>query len=190
MSLTSPKDETTVWRAAFQALRRPEVYVIFVLAFVLRGALAAMGIDQQGLESMLTAAPDANNYLNIARANLNDITYLHRLILPKEHGWCLHWETEIHKAELQYLPASLVLLGLAMLLVLGRFRALVILGSFFGYFLMLIGTAFFQGSRLIYPAYFSGDVLISVALAGPVLLIREFGLWSYSSRRGSDQDSS
>lgn len=59
LHINPSETENSVWHTVLRTLGRPEVYVVFALALVLRGAPAERGIDQQGLEPLVTAAGDA-----------------------------------------------------------------------------------------------------------------------------------
>lgn len=124
-------------------------------------------------------------WLELTWVNINEITYLHRLLLPDDG--LIGYEYRVKDRRLQYLPFSLALLGIGTLLVLGRFRAMFLLGSWYFYFALLTGFTLYQGSRLMYPAYFAGDIRIAVGVAGPILLFRQLVSKPRSVKSNSDR---
>lgn len=163
------RDVLTFWLDSCRADHSAEHLTIGQRFDCLQSAARAVLLSHPGLALRV--------YADATWTNINDISYLHRSVLPEDKHLLIELEYKIKNRGLQYLPLALVLVGLGTLLVLGRFRAMFILGSLYLYFALLVGTFLYQGSRLMYPAYLAGDILITIALAGPILLLKESANW-------------
>jgi hypothetical protein len=105
-------------------------------------------------------------YMGLVWTNLNDIDYLHRILLPQSNLRTIKVEYLFKDHYLNYLGFPLALLGLLLLGIRRCYRAVIVLAAVYGYFMSMIGAFPWQGSRYFYPGYIAGDILISVVVVG------------------------
>jgi hypothetical protein len=103
-------------------------------------------------------------YLHLTWANLNDVDYLHELLLPAWKQSTESIQNFVRGRHLNQLSWMLSCLGAVILLVTGSFRALFVLGVIYAYFAAMIGAYPWQGSRYFYPGHLAADMLTAVTL--------------------------
>jgi 4-amino-4-deoxy-L-arabinose transferase-like glycosyltransferase len=110
-------------------------------------------------------------YLGLVWTNLNDIDYLHRILIPQNNPLTIRIEYIFKDHYLNYLGFPLAMLGLLFLGLNRKYRAVLVLAAVYGYFVAMIGAFPWQGSRYFYPGYIAGDILISVVIVGLASLL-------------------
>ncbi|MDH4156855.1 MAG: glycosyltransferase family 39 protein, partial [candidate division Zixibacteria bacterium] len=110
--------------------------------------------------------------------NINDISYQHRLLIPRYDYITRPLEGFVKRYKLNYLTFLLSVIGLVMLCRRSESRAALVLGCVLVYYSLLIGFFPWQGSRYFYPGHISADILLSVVIVCSArLLLSAFGRW-------------
>lgn len=98
-------------------------------------------------------------YLTLVWGNLNEISYLHRLLLPEYNGITIPLERVVMSSPLHYLNFVLSMGGLIFLVVTRRYRTAAILGMIYLYFVLPLGFYRWQYSRHFLPGQIAWTVL-------------------------------
>ncbi len=91
-------------------------------------------------------------YIRLVWQNMNESNELVRVQLPKYKWTILEKMYWLRDQGLHVLPFWLTVAGFILMLVTGRWRALVFLGLYYVYFASMMGFTQWQGSRLFYPS--------------------------------------
>ena len=104
-------------------------------------------------------------YLRLSWTNINDITYVHRSIVPRFNPKTIPVEYFIKNHELNHIPLVMSMLGLICLALRRRWYVLAVLGVVYAYYACLVGAFPWQGSRFFMPAQIAWTILTPVAIA-------------------------
>lgn len=103
-------------------------------------------------------------YVSLDWENLNEISYLHRTLVPKYNNTTIPMEIWIMGHGLNYVNFILSMLGLIILFATGRVRTAVILGIIYFYYALLLGAYRWQYSRHFLPGQIAWAILIAVTI--------------------------
>jgi len=109
-----------------------------------------------------------STYVDLLWQNINEISYLHRLVIPELNATTIPIEYWYKDRWLNYLSFTLTMIGLVILICTARYRPAIILGLVYVYFIPLSGFAAHQGSRIFLPAQTASAILIAVVLVTPI----------------------
>ena len=97
-------------------------------------------------------------YISLDWENLNEINYMHRILVPEYNGVTIPMESWIMRHRLNYLNFILSMAGLVILLATGRARIAVVLGSIYFYYAVMIGAFRWQYSRYFFPILYTASL--------------------------------
>jgi len=103
-------------------------------------------------------------YLSLVWKNLNEISYHHRLLIPKCDSFTIPIEYGVKDFYLNYANFVFSMLGLVILIWRRRYRIAVILGSVYCYYAAMIGSLRWQGSRYFFPGQIAWAILVAISL--------------------------
>jgi 4-amino-4-deoxy-L-arabinose transferase-like glycosyltransferase len=103
-------------------------------------------------------------YATLDWENLNEINYMHRILLPKYDNVTIPLEGWIMRHRLNYINLVLSMAAFVILLATGRARIAVVLGSIYFYYAALIGAYRWQYSRHFFPGQIAWAILVSITL--------------------------
>ncbi len=108
--------------------------------------------------------PMVRTYLSLDWENLNEISYLHRTLVPKYDNTTIPMEIWIMGHGLNYVNFILSMLGLIILFATRRARIAIILGIIYFYYASLLGAYRWQYSRHFLPGQIAWSILIAVTI--------------------------
>ena len=111
-------------------------------------------------------------YLRLCRTNVNDVTYLHRDLVPAFNPKTIPIEHYLKEHYLNYASFVLSILGLIILTLTRRWHIAVVLGTIYFYYALMVGAFPWQGSRLFYPGLIADSILIAVVIVGVGSLLK------------------
>lgn len=103
-------------------------------------------------------------YASLDWENLNEISYLHRTLVPKYNNTTIPMEIWIMGHGLNYINFILSMIGLILLFATGRVRIAIILGIIYFYYASLLGAYRWQYSRHFLPGQIAWAILIAVTI--------------------------
>lgn len=105
-----------------------------------------------------------STYLRMNWINVNEISRLHRLVLPDFNPTLIGWEHFTVRNQLNYLPFWITIAGLIVLAVRKEWWAFAFLCCAFFYFAFIVGFVRYQGSRVFFPGLLASAILSAVFL--------------------------
>lgn len=103
-------------------------------------------------------------YITLDWENLNEINYMHRILVPEYDNVTIPMESWIMRHRLNYINLVLSMAAFVILLATGRARIAVILGSIYLYYAVMIGAYRWQYSRHFFPGQIAWAVLVSITI--------------------------
>lgn len=118
-------------------------------------------------------------YLSLCWENVNEINHFNRALLPEWKPKVIPWEQYQVDHYLNYIGFIVSMIGLCVLAIRRKFRAVLLLGLTLFYFAAMIGFTRWQGSRLFFPAQIATTSLASVFLWQAGCLFRRLVKWAH-----------
>ncbi len=104
------------------------------------------------------------SHLLTAWTNANEINSLNRILFPKTKKFAIKIEHFIRNYKLNYSGFILTILGLILLAINRHHKTMAIIALIYAYYFVMIGSYYWQGSRLFFPAEIASSLSIAYLL--------------------------